>query len=74
MKLDKPLRPIVSALISPNGDVVNVIFVANATDQEIRVAEKHAKAQGFTLYVQQIGPICRDEASLRAAILAEARS
>ncbi len=71
---DKPKERIAAALLSPDGDVVNVIAIARATDDEIRAAELHAEAHGFTLVVQEYVPLCIDEASLRAVILAEAAS
>jgi hypothetical protein len=70
----KAKEQIAAALVSPSGDVVMVIAIARATDEEIRAAEERAEVAGFKLVVQEVVPLCQDEAALREVILATARA
>jgi hypothetical protein len=68
----KAKEQIAAALVSPSGDVVMVIAIARATDEEIRAAEERAEAAGFKLVVQEVVPLVQSEAALREVILATA--
>lgn len=71
---DNKRERIAAALLSPNGDVISVIAIVRATDDQLRDAQRVAASRGFSLYVHQGVRMCVDQATLREAILDEAKS
>jgi nicotinamidase-related amidase len=60
-----------AALVSPDGEVIQVIAIATATDLEVKAAQRHAQQHGFTLVVRDEAPFCVDEDGLHQLILRE---
>lgn len=63
-----------AALVDPEGNVIDVLMIMSATDEELREAKRHAEARGFALVVHEHVAVCSDEASLRAVIASEAHA
>ncbi|HZS37950.1 MAG TPA: hypothetical protein VFF06_14030 [Polyangia bacterium] len=59
------------ALLAPDGDVAGIMVIGLTSDDDLRAAERHARARGFTLVIQTPIGVCKSEVELRRAISEE---